>query len=250
MSVYKEAMQELREQLESKASVSLEALRSKVTESLDAFYTKHPLLPPRVKQNPLSIPDVVYCWTNYEPRSDHSTSLSAALIDPKIAETYNRWEKDLDEWHLVVADRLIYGEEIFMKHRNVGYKDYKVVLVGQQGSGPVSLHFTTKNAGKFMVCDLPQDFNFGLKFRGQSAADKYCKLRNCVPKVYATSGILKKPPDFNFSRSLAEEIFFYTDREFNDCILSKRELPANHSFVMTIIPLGEKRLLISHVITP
>lgn len=245
MSVYKEAMQELREQLESKASVSLEALRSKVTESLDAFYTKHPLLPPRVKQNPLSIPDVVYCWTNYEPRSDHSTSLSAALIDPKIAETYNRWEKDLDEWHVVVADRLHYGDDGFGRNKDIGYKDFKVVLVGHKGSGPVSFHFTTKSKGKMLVCDLAQDWN-SLRYKDKGAPEKYCRLSSCTPKIYITPSSREKPSSFEFSHST--ELQFQTYE--GDCILSTTELQGDFSFILTIVPQTKKRHLISHIVIP
>ena len=195
------------------------------------------------------MPDVVQCWTNYEPRSDRSTSLSMALIDQRVVETFDRWEKDVDEWHVVVADRLHYGDSVFDSRRNFGYKDYKVVLVGHKGSGPVSLHFTSKSKGKVMICDLAQIWAT-LQYKGKVAPEKYCRLLECTPKVYITPSSKEKPSSFEFSPSTAKEISFEKYHDSSDCMLSTSELDGDFSFVMTISPQTERRHLISHIIIP
>ena len=249
MSVLKEALLELKHSLESSPSESLAMLQTRVAEQLDAFYSKHPLLPPRLYANDLSMPDVVQCWTNYEPRSDRSTSLSKALIDQRIAETFDRWEKDIDDWHVVVADRLHYGDSLFESRRKYGYRDYKVVLEGHKGSGPVSLHFTSKSKGKIMICDLAQIWET-LQFKGKLAPERYCRLLECTPKVYVTLSQREKPQSFEFSPSTAMEISFVKYHDSSDCILSTSELSGDFSFVMTILPQTERRHLISHIIIP
>ena len=251
MSVLKEALLELKHSLESSPSEPLAALQTRVTVQLDAFYSKYPLLPPRLRVNVLSMPDVVQCWTNYEPRSDRSTSLSMALIDQQIVERFNQSEESLDGWNLAIADRLLYGDFTFFRNnRELGYADYKIVLVGNRESGPLSLQFTSKNEGKFMICDLSRDYNFPLQFRGREAPEMYCKLSMCVPKVFITSNVASKLSKFDFEPSNAKEILFTKNREYEDCLLSEKTIPAGNFFVMTIIPADEKRLLISHILIP
>jgi hypothetical protein len=250
MSVFKEAVVELKHALESDAAETVSTLTVKTSAAIEAFYRTNPVLPASMHQNDLAMPDAVQCWTNYEPRTDHSTSLSDAIITQAVVDSYAKGVKDVDEWHVVVADRLHYGDAHFERNRNFGYKDYKVVLVGHQGSGPVSLFFKTVSKGKIMLCDLAQDWG-SLQYKGNRAPDMYCRLLKCNPKVFVTPALSSaKPSEFEFNPASANELQFGAYRDVDDCILSSTELKADYAFVLTIVPQTEKRHLISHVIIP
>jgi hypothetical protein len=192
MSIFREAAVELKTLLHDDSD--LRVLQASLEARLAALYSAVTLLPKRVSTataNPF--PDVMQCWTNHEPRTDHSTSLSLALINATIADTLATGVKLVPEWHVVVADRLHYGEAGWSKAQAVGYKDYKVVVAGSNASGPVSFYFVATQPGPLMICDLAQDWT---KLRPKNA---YCRFNHCPPMLFITNtSDTVKPAYFEF----------------------------------------------------
>jgi hypothetical protein len=185
MSIFSDALDDLKYKLIDTSS-SITSVQTAIKTELAKLYVENLVLPPKIASK---FPDVMQCWTNYEPRSDHSTSLSTALINSTLEGTYEKNLKWLPEWHGVIADRLHYGDGGWLKAQMTGYKDYKVVLAGSNSSGPVSLFFTSKQIGKLMICDLAQEWK-RLKPKGT-----YCKLLACPPNVYMTKVLSSVKPD-------------------------------------------------------
>lgn len=127
LSILRDAVVDLKHSVELQTSAgSLEALRSGIAAKIESYYTGNVYLPPK-KMTGEMMPDGVQCWTEYEPRSDHSTSLSDALINTTIASTYALGLKGVPDWHIVVSDRLVYGDYGWNQAQLAGYKDYKVL---------------------------------------------------------------------------------------------------------------------------
>lgn len=246
MSIFREAVTDLKRLLTETPDVH--AVYTKVLAEEEAFYKKNPLLPPRKERADLNVPDSMQCWTDHEPRTDRTTSLSDAVIDPNIAASYARGEVDTDAWNIVIADRLYYGDQVWKLYNfEKGYKDYKTVLAGDVKAGPVSLYFNAREKGQMLICDLAQ--NWGALKTAKLSAGDFGRLQKYPPLYHVTyldSAV--KPTAFTLDSKKAIA-FDFKKYGGDDCSASVQEVNKG-PFVLTITPQMKKKHLIAFILVP
>lgn len=243
ISVFKDAVSELLHLTSDSPAVRLSDLQRNVSATLEEFWVANAPLPAK-KLHETPFADGITCWNNYAPRSDTTTSLTDACVNKDLKKSLQSGQLESDDWLMVVADRIYYGDGDWMRNQKIGYLDHKEAIIGSSKSGVISFKFQAKQRGRMFVCEVACDWG--------RIDKKFTHLWDHKPKFYRTP--LKDDEDgklFNFDEGKATAVNFERFKRWQgDCMMSEVDVPEG-KFVFSILPtFDEKKLFISTILVP
>lgn len=242
LSVFKDAVSEL-VHLVHDSNGKIADVHRNISVTLEEFWVVNKSSPAkRIHETP--IVDNIQCWNNYAPRADPKTSLTEACVNKDLKKSLKDGVLESDDWLMVVADRIYYGDGDWLRNQKIGYMDHKEAIIGSAKSGVISFKFHAKQRGRMFVCDVACDWG--------RIEKKFTHLWDHKPKFYRTA--LKDEEDaklFNFDEGKATALSFERFKKWQgDCMMSDTDIPEG-KFIFSILPtFDEKKVFISTILVP
>lgn len=183
---------------------------------------------------PSHLVDNMTCLTDYEPRSETFFSLKSHVVSWGFNESF--------QWSFNIIDALKNPRAV-SRHRSLGYQDFRHVLIGNNGSGPLSLSINIRQPGSLVLCQPPGDW-------GKIPQGMVSLWEDNAVSVYLSPWNTKTP--FVFVNSMAMLLKFTNPRPKDSqsvCMHTVDKIPlGNH--VLSIIPASKSNIAIGVVLIP
>lgn len=231
--IYKDAIETIIEELAGTASTteSLTVLHAKELKHIDQEHKYVPHSPVHTMGAPFPpISDKLRCYTTFDPVADLSLKLDTLVI-PSGTNKPAFTHANIDE---------VDHAGTIQQARQRGYKDYKVVYHGNNENDPLSLKIKIVNEGNIWMC---------------GPAGVWGKFPNGYQQFWEVNTEFYLSPsssNFVFDKEKAK-LFKYVHRKPDDtqtiCVDFTEPIKPG-DYVLTVVPVSEKKIMIAYILLP